>query len=257
MLLTTVNFGGREEMGHYRVEVPQERGKELRAILTAADVSSLPDPEPSLPTTPFVFVGEGQVGSPPAERRAFPVDAVPDPLVPVLDAVHGLAQELLEHPYRAIRGVAGPIAPVFTPGQDLAVDLTLENIGVAPLVLRNPAGARSAAEVGLQLGVNALSSEGLRGPGALLRFGRDEVARVDQDGATPPADQRSEIELEPGEILQLRMRKPVLMSLGRYDAYVLYRSFIERPDVQRSVLGDLRVSAGTFRFGGSMQNTGS
>jgi hypothetical protein len=239
-------------MGHYRSEVPPERAVEIRAALEAADVASFTDPEPSPPTTPFVFVAEGRVGSRPAERRAFPIDALPEGLVPVFGAFSDLATELMDHPHRAIRGTARPVTNTFKPGQELAFDLRLENIGLAPLKLRNPAGARTAAEVGLALDLRGEGVDEGPGPGLRLSFGPTDVRPGGVGALEPSIPAPSEVELEPGEALGLRFGKRVLVSPGRYTAELLYRSYLERPDVQRSALGDLTVNAGSFHFGGAV-----
>ena len=252
-LTLSANLGAKQEIGHYRQELPAKRLAEIRSTVRASNYKALPEPAPAPPSMPFVFLGEGSVGAPPAQNdsRSFPADPLPSALEPVVTLMRGVVDEIREHPWRVVSGEAVTTQPQMAANEGLTLIVRIKNIGTAPLLLANPAGALTDATVGLSLRIardkpdDELQDDDV----AQLEFARGAVRQV-----PPPGEQLEKpgltLELEPGEELRLQLMRNVVLRPGRYRAVLTYHSQIDDADPERSVEGALLMAVRPFEISG-------
>lgn len=242
----SVNLGERQEIGEYRRALTAADVEPLRAALRESGYADLPEAAPAPPGTPFVFLAEGSEGSPPVRHRSFPLNELPEPIMPVMNAMRPVIDAIREGPYRVVAGNASFVQPEYASGDDLVIDITLRNNGTTPVEIVNPAGALTNEDVGLLLRIarDKPDAELTDDDVAAVEFARDSVrlaprpgVEFEQPGAT--------IVLGTGEELRLRATKRLMLTAGRYKAVVTFQNRSDRIDQEAGAPGSLTLELGT------------
>jgi hypothetical protein len=242
----TVNLGAREEIGEYRRALPPEQVEPLRAALRDSRWSELPEPQPAMPGTPFVFMAEGMEGAPPGTRKSFPLADLPEQVLPVMKAMGPVIDAIREGAHRVLAGSAGFAQPEYGVGDDVVLDIALRNAGAMPVEIVNPAGALADEEVGLLLRIaRDRPDEELRDDDvAAVEFARDSVRLAPRPGVEFEQPSTTVV-LGTGEELRLRATKKVLLPAGRYKAVLTFANQREGIAAQQGAPGSLTLDLGT------------
>jgi hypothetical protein len=246
---TTGLLGEMVEIGHYRTRLGPDRCQAVRDILRTSGYDQLPPPEPQLPDTGFMSVGEGVAGQAPT-MRGFPLHDVPAALRPVMAELELVIEEIRAHPHHVIGGVGRWTPAEVQAGQVIAFELELTNRGPAPAELLNPAWPAGYEQAPMILSV------GRDLPPDQFNEERDldQVQLSPQDLSVRRADGSKLAAAEtltfgPGESLYLSAAKKVYLAPGRFRGTVTLRAAGGKIDEAQLVKGVLHVKLGPLVVG--------
>lgn len=254
----TCNLGDRQEIGVWRAPVAAADFARIKSLARESGYARLVDDEPLAPTMPTISLGEGTLGEAP-RLVAWPVNGVPLPVQPLLDAVGDVVDQILEHPDQVLAGAAEPEKGQLAAGDPVAFIVTLRNPGTSALQLRNPALAAAARDTGLILTLRQLGklapSGGPEGEDreiedtasveigpAEVQFLRDAEQPEDEDDPFAGAW----LELLPDDVIRFRILRAAFLQPATYEAaLVLSCRGSDQPE-DRAVEGNLLMVAGRF-----------
>jgi hypothetical protein len=163
---------------------------------------------------------------------------------PLLDEAQRLADEVLKHPLRVLRGEGAATAASFPQGEPAAFRVTFRNVGREPLETEHP--LRGGGD---WTGLRLLVSRDVP-PGQMKESDATWVDLKPQnvqpaDGAAPAPGPR--LRLAPGAEMTFVVRQRLLAGPGRYRAALVYVAQAPMDDVQR-IRGSLTVDLGGFEI---------
>ncbi len=242
LVRTTGNVGARQEIGFYEHALPADTYARLRALKKEVGFDSLPPGPPMRPESKSTSIGETTDGAS-FDMKAWPLRDVPKAVRPLLDEAQRLADEVLAHPLRVLRGEGAATAASFPQGEPVAFQVTLRNVGREPLETDHP--LRGGGWPGLRLLVtkDVPSSQAKESDAVWIELQPQNV----QPAAGPAAPAGAKLQLAPGAELAFVVRHKLLASPGRYKAALFYIAQAPSTDV-RLIRGSLAIDLGGFEI---------
>jgi hypothetical protein len=221
-LTVDFNYDGTPEIGVWRHRLPREDFDAILRQLDASGWDRLPPPAPMMPGIALTELGVRRAGAPESTTRHFA--STPDELDEVTRLLLNTGRKLKAHRYRVLRGQARWKTEGVPDGCNIAIEVTLTNVGVAPLQFTNPLRGRAKEWNGLRITIRRpgspmgeesfdLDAPSVRmaadapttrtrrlGPGEDLAFsvctklpGGTYPARLQLHGMIPPSEKQPEI----------------------------------------------------------------
>jgi hypothetical protein len=210
-LRLTANLPSRQQIGFFRIVLPETEVNRLQGLVRASNYLSHGHQGFMEPDTPTISLRERD------DVSTFIPDTIPPKSVlDVFSALDQVAEEIVKHPYKTLSGEAQWKAPEFKRGEHVEMTVALRSVGSELIVIDNPLRSTSRTWVGLRLTVAREK------PQSDLDWEKD-VKRIDlvpQDLLTAEGklakDQNPRIELPSGAELRILIRRKLLLSEGRY-----------------------------------------
>jgi len=147
-LRLTANLPSRQEMGFFRTVLPDAEVDRIRALVRVSDYLKYGHRGAMRPDTPTVSLRENENVS-----TFLPDSPPPASVIAVFHALDAIAEEIIKHPFKTLRGEAKWAAPQVKRGEHVEVSVALRSVGSELILIDDPLGSASATWVGLRLKV--------------------------------------------------------------------------------------------------------
>lgn len=205
----------RPEIGLYVHNLGPERALEFRRLVEDARLWEIPDVDALYPGQPSVSVKAGEYGR---KYRSvmWPMDGLPDALLPVLDAFHRLIDEASASPREVLTGSARWTAANFSAREPQQLEFTLQAKGTVPCLFEDPMACPERV-VNVRLLVSQVQPEGVTNRQS-IDITADMLARPDEARPYAKPPPRALVELAPGQSVRFTATAYAYLSPGEYQA---------------------------------------
>lgn len=211
---------GRPEIGYYLHNFGPERAHEFRLLVEQAGVWELPGLDALYPEQPNLYFVAGDWEG---DKRSvtWSMDAIPDEVLPIMDAFHRLVEEARASPREVLAGAARWLAPSFSAREPLQLEFTLHNKGSEPISLQDPMTPYEGTSPLVLLISPAPSPDGRRQRHQRIELSPDVLFRPDQARPHAHGQPGDRLELAAGQSVRFVAAPSTYLSPGEHEAVLL------------------------------------
>lgn len=255
MLLTSepadVGIQSPSEIGTHKLELDAEICNELHALAEAAQNASPAAPPPIPAGVRLLAFGIGEKDDV-DDVITFLASKTLPPAVEKFDKrMQAVAGQMKAHRYQTLRAAASWKSLEFSPNDELKLTLNLENSGIVPIAIPNPAAANDDEEVGLILFLQSDLPPDRVSPESRAFFPvkAGEAAQLAAPGWKAGDPLERLVTLDPGERLELAItvRRQIYLIPGPYSGWVTYEAEHEKIPDHLALEGTVRTRIGAFQ----------
>lgn len=245
-----VAFDHPAEIGTFQNRLAPNTERLLHQLITDARKEETNDSESLEPGTQLLSFNLGEENIPLEKTIAFPLDQPLPPGVRKFDEeMQEVAQSLLSHRQRTLKGVAAWGNPAVVTSNTLSVRWELKNSGVVPIQLRNPAAAQGTGPIAVSLIVEKdLPPDQMQDADrVLIELQSGDVFELAPD-AKRNTNPNPVLDLLPGKetAFLLTVRQHLYLAPGRYRGTVIYTSQTDDLPQSTAVGGRLQIPIGNL-----------